>query len=183
MEEWGLEKKWLMINQDHQAELLGTGMRASKLKEAALERTSLDISRLPTVAPTPSTSSPLARSHTQIQVRRGENPKASKSSPSPTSGTPNGSFHKPSLYSINTNLSDTSQSTTNSSVKRSPTATRSPSPLIKPKLNVDHYFDTFSNDESSPEFYIKKFLDPNLRSVTTKIAASLEVSLRTRSIE
>lgn len=178
MEEWGMEKKWLMINQDHQAELLGSGMRASKLKEAALERASLDISRLPTAT----SSSPLVRSYTQ--ARRGEDLKPSKSasSPSPNS-TPAASIHKPSLYSINTNSSDTSQSTTNSSVRRSPTITRSPGSPVKPNLNVDHYFDKYSNDENSPEFFVKKFLDPNLRSVTTKIAASLEVSLRTRSIE
>jgi hypothetical protein len=47
----------------------------------------------------------------------------------------------------------------------------------------DVYFNAKAADQNSPEYYIQKFLDPNLRSVTPKIAESLEVSLRTRPIK
>ncbi|KAI9280811.1 hypothetical protein BY458DRAFT_531768 [Sporodiniella umbellata] len=40
-----------------------------------------------------------------------------------------------------------------------------------------------SKDQNTPEFFVQKFLGPGLNHITTSIAARLEVSLRTRSID
>lgn len=148
MKDWKIEKKWLMINQDRQAEMLASSTRLSP------ERMSMDVSRPLPSAPSPSSSSPLIRSFTQI--KRTESPKPQKSTSSP--------------LNTSNNHADTNLET---NVKSSPAIV----------VTNEHFFDTRNDDEYSPEFFIKKFLDPNLRSVTTSIAANLEVSLRTRSIE
>ncbi|RCH81886.1 hypothetical protein CU098_003762, partial [Rhizopus stolonifer] len=80
-----------------------------------------------------------------------------------------------------------STSTKSPTLKRSKSITMSPIKSSNSNSTsnrpTDHFFDMSANDQNSPEFFVKKFLDPNLRSVTTKIAASLEVSLRTRSMD
>lgn len=40
-----------------------------------------------------------------------------------------------------------------------------------------------SSDRNTPEYYIRKFMETDLRAVTPAIASHLEVSLRTRPIE
>ncbi|RCH79059.1 hypothetical protein CU098_005452, partial [Rhizopus stolonifer] len=107
MEKWGLEKKWLMINQEQQAELLVSGRKS--MEEELIQ-------------PQKSISTPIR--HKELKPI----PTVSHSTLSPTSPA------------------------------------KSPRP-------------------DTPEFFVRKFLDPNLRSVTTPIAARLEVSLRTRSID
>jgi hypothetical protein len=118
MKDWSIEKKWLMIHQDRQAEMSNTRLRTSNSEKPG--------------RPIPNASSPLIRSFTR------EEPRPSKSISSPVK-------------------------------------------LISPDMLTNRFFD--NDDEYSPEFFIKKFSDPNLRSVTPKIAANLEVCLRTRSIE
>lgn len=39
------------------------------------------------------------------------------------------------------------------------------------------------SDKNSPEFYIRKFMEADLRAVTPALANNLEVSLRTRPVE
>lgn len=194
MKDWEVEKKWLMINQDHQAELLASGIRHSRLHEAAAERASLDISRLPSTQINHSTSSPLSKSASRQPRPSIDGPAPTKSISSPVNKSTTPTSLKKSqsnaLRPINTNAS-TSVSNM-SPVKNSPTLNYSPtmsrsksmhaSPT-SPKGRNDHYYDTNTADQNSQEFFVRKFLDPNLRSVTPKIAASLEVSLRTRSIE
>lgn len=135
MEHWEKEKKWLMIHQDHQAELLASGVPQNQLEYAAHKRTSMEVDRLPmgnNLLLEKSTSTPI-------------HPLASSSS-----------IHKPPTKFIR--------------------KSRSIASLASPNKK-EH------EDLNSPEYFVRKFLDPNLRSVTPKIAASLEVSLRTRSIE
>ncbi|OBZ88766.1 Cytokinesis protein sepA, partial [Choanephora cucurbitarum] len=178
MQSWHIEKKWLMVNQDHQAEMLASGVSQSKLQQAASARTSMDISRLPANQPTSSRS----LSTRKVAFSRPESPKPVKSISSPVS--------QPSLPSINTTILQTgtiSLSPSSSTHSRSPTVKRSKSINVSPiksnsKRSTDSCLDVSAIDQNSPEFFIKKFLDPHLRSVTTKIAASLEVSLRTRPI-
>jgi hypothetical protein len=195
MEQWGVEKKWLMINQDHQAELLASGVKQSKLQRAAAERTSIDISRLPppSQAPTSSSSSSSLLKR-QFSVKNLIESKSIKSISSPVNTTPPPSnqftadtisINNNTLYNINTNLNDHSETSMSSSkLKRSPTVTSTNfSPIKANSATGNHFFDAYAVDQHSPEYFIRKFLDPNLRSVTPKIAASLEVCLRTRSIE
>jgi hypothetical protein len=191
MEQWGVEKKWLMINQDHQAELLASGVKQNKLQRVAAERTSIDISRLP---PSGSASSPLKR---QFSVKNLMDPKPIKSISSPVNTTPppthfttdTMNISNNTLYNINTNFSTSDTSTSSPKLNRSPTIDKPTSTLSPTQVNSaassnnHHFFDAYAVDRHSPEYFIRKFLDPNLRSVTPKIAASLEVCLRTRSIE
>ncbi|KAI7869247.1 hypothetical protein BDF14DRAFT_1951245 [Spinellus fusiger] len=44
-------------------------------------------------------------------------------------------------------------------------------------------FDTSQSDRNSPDYYIRKFMEPDLRGVTPSLVAHLEVSLRTRPID
>jgi hypothetical protein len=127
MDKWGTEKKWLMINQDHQAEMLASGA----------------IKKYPTVSPTQTKrkSVDLTRSPTTMSVRE----------PIPRKSTSSPGYFK-------------SQKSDN-------------------LAESDVHFNAKAADQNSPEYYIQKFLDPNLRSVTPKIAESLEVSLRTRPIK
>lgn len=181
MESWSVEKKWLMIHQDHQAELLASGFKQSKIQNAAAERASIDVSRLP---PTASKSNGPNNTYSPSSSLK------SQLGPAPTKSTSSTIKH------VNTNTKSTS--TTNNALNIIPATNKTPtSPKLmrsqsianlSPTVNKstgsnEHYFDTFAVDNNSPEFFLRKFLDPNLRSVTPKIAASLEVCLRTRSIE
>lgn len=142
MEKWGIEKKWLMINQELQAELLVSGGVPIK------GRGSMESKQ-----PLPSCSN---SSDEAVQ------PQKSISTPTTTR------LKQPTLHASQSTLTSTS-----------PGRSKSTSPRTK----KDHFFHAGTLDHHSPEFFIRKFLDPNLRSVTTPIAARLEVSLRTRSIE
>ncbi|KAG1277955.1 hypothetical protein G6F65_008197 [Rhizopus arrhizus] len=142
MEKWGIEKKWLMINQELQAELLVSGGLPIK------GRGSMESKQ-----PLPSCSN---SSDEAVQ------PQKSISTPTTTR------LKQPTLHASQSTLTSTS-----------PGRSKSTSPRTK----KDHFFHAGTLDHHSPEFFIRKFLDPNLRSVTTPIAARLEVSLRTRSID
>jgi hypothetical protein len=147
MDKWGLEKKWLMINQELQAELLISGVKPSKIKMMNTE------SKQP-----PSSRSSLDELQPQKSL-----------------STPTRSIEKPHAI-VTTQLSTSTSSSLTPSSPRTPTRIKS----ISPSHLRDHFFET---DQNSPEFFIRKFLDPNLRSVTVAIAARLEVALRTRSVE
>lgn len=45
------------------------------------------------------------------------------------------------------------------------------------------YEGTSASDKNSPEFYIRKFMEADLRAVTPALADNLAVSLRTRPLE
>lgn len=188
MENWEVEKKWLMINQDHQAELLASGIRHSRIEEAVAERASLDISRLPNSQVNYSVSNPFSKATSQQPNTDGFLPTKSISSPvhkSTTPATPN--ILRPINTNTTANASNISPIKNSPTQKYSPTINRSKSMHVTPtspsNSKNDHFYDTNAVDQYSQEFFVRKFLDPNLRSVTPKIAASLEVSLRTRSIE
>lgn len=188
MESWSVEKKWLMIHQDHQAELLASGTKQSKLTNAAVERASIDVSRLPqTASKSNSPNGPFSPSPSKSQL--GPAPAKSTSSPIKYVHT-NTNMHN--------TITATTTITTNNALNIIPVTNKTPtspklmrsqsianlSPTIKKTTSSnEHYFDVFTVDNNSPEFFLRKFLDPNLRSVTPKIAANLEVCLRTRSIE
>lgn len=143
MVHWEKEKKWLMIHQDHQAELLASGVPQNQLEHAANKRTSMEVDRLPNSAsPRQSPGGPLLEK--------------SASTPIHPLNHSISTVHKPHHI-----------------IRKS----RSIANLSTNKKIVEH------EEHNSPEFFVRKFLDPNLRSVTPKIAASLEVSLRTRSID
>lgn len=188
MEQWEVEKKWLMINQDHEAELLASGVKQNKLQRAAAERTNIDISRLP--PPTGSASSPLKR---QFSVKNLNDPKPIKVISSPVNTTSPSlpyQFSKDTmgitnstLHSINTNQKTTDISGSIPQLHSSPTSLSPINGNDGTGNSSHHFFDAHAVDQHSPEYFIRKFLDPNLRSVTPKIAESLEVCLRTRSIE
>lgn len=176
MEHWEKEKKWLMIHQDHQAELLASGVPQNQLEYAATKRASIEVDRLP--------NSYMADSSTITSL-------------SPTRQSPGGPLLEKStstpIHHVHITSANNSSSTVNSSNNKSvyPIHTvlrksRSIANLSSTKTknsNSDHSFEAHATDHNSPEYFVRKFLDPNLRSVTPKIAASLEVSLRTRSIE
>ncbi|KAG1085715.1 hypothetical protein G6F42_021279 [Rhizopus arrhizus] len=109
MKDWEVEKKWLMINQDHQAELLASGIRHSRLHEAAAERASLDISRLPSTQINRSTSSPLSKSASRQPRPSIDGPAPTKSISSPVNKSTTPTSLKKSqsnaLRPINTNAS------------------------------------------------------------------------------
>lgn len=182
MENWSVEKKWLMIHQDHQAEQMTSSSKKNKTQLAMTERTSLDMSRLPATN-SESTISPLSPTPSKYNY----GPVPMKSSSSPIKLVNNiSNISKPASIS-NSNSSITNNTPNKSST--SPTLKRTQSIVnlsnsVKKLTNInDHHFDTFAADNNTPEFFVKKFLDPNLRSVTPKIAANLEVCLRTRSIK
>ncbi|KAG1160361.1 hypothetical protein G6F37_004064 [Rhizopus arrhizus] len=147
MDKWGLEKKWLMINQELQAELLISGVKPSKIKMMNTE------SKQP-----PSSRSSLDELQPQKSL-----------------STPTRLIEKPHAI-ITTQLSTSTSSSLTPSSPRTPTRIKN----ISPAHLRNHFFET---DQNSPEFFIRKFLDPNLRSVTVAIAARLEVALRTRSVD
>lgn len=190
MENWEVEKKWLMINQDHQAELLASGIRNSKLEEAIAERAGLDVSRLSSSQVNLGVSSPLSKSTSQQLKPNTDGPLPTKSISSPVNRSTTPSISN-AFRPINTNT--TANNSSMSPVKTSPTQNYTPSinksksmhafPAVPSDSKNEHFYDTNAVDQYSQEFFVRKFLDPNLRSVTPKIAASLEVSLRTRSIE
>lgn len=206
MDHWGVEKKWLMIHQDHQAELLASGVKLDKLEDAIAERASLDISRLPPSTPQQLSSSPLSTNSRTLDRQNTYNRATSSSGPTPTKSTSSpikfGNNTSISPTTSNDHLTMTNTNNTNnddmaptyppinpklkrsrSIINLSPVKSKSTSTTTTNRNNNDHYFDTNATDHTSPEFFVRKFLDPNLRSVTPKIAAALEVSLRTRSIE
>lgn len=184
MESWSVEKKWLMIHQDHQAELLASGTKQSKFTNAAVERASIDVSRLPqTASKSNSPNGSFSPSPSKSQL----GPAPAKSTSSPIK-----------YVHTNSNMHNINTTPTNNALNISPVTNKTPtspklmrsqsianlSPTIKKTTSSnEHYFDVFTVDNNSPEFFLRKFLDPNLRSVTPKIAANLEVCLRTRSIE
>jgi hypothetical protein len=201
MEHWGVEKKWLMIHQDHQAELLASGVKYSKLQDAVAERASIDISRLPPPTQNTSASSPLSprsrlptRQNTYSSASSADGPTPTKSISSPTKFV---NTITTSPTNTSTISSDNNTTTNNDTAPSYPPIITTSSPKLKRSRSIvnlspvkpmstnshDHFFDTNATDHTSPEYFVRKFLDPNLRSVTPKIAASLEVSLRTRSIE
>jgi hypothetical protein len=138
MEDWTIEKKWLMIHQDHQAELLASGGGNSQPYKAA-HRKSMDVSRLSLDGSARFTGSP--------------------------------------------NLQKSSSSQRQSIQIQRTVPNFSPGDATELLDHVNNtYFDDSAADQNSPEYFLRKFLDPNLRSVTPKVAASLEVSLRTRPI-
>ncbi|KAI8989404.1 hypothetical protein BDB01DRAFT_848579 [Pilobolus umbonatus] len=150
MKHWSIEKKWLMIHQDHQAELLASGVSNNRLALDTIERVSNDQERSP--VPT------ISRSSSYVK------PQKSTSSP----------VH---IITNTDQIIDSKKSLPLSS----PIPTRSKS--TKKDTVSNTCFNITTTDHNTPEYYIKKFLDPNLRSVTPKVAESLEISLRTRPID
>ncbi|KAI8877777.1 actin-binding FH2 [Backusella circina FSU 941] len=148
MENWTVEKKWLMIHQDHQAEFLASG-GANTQRYKVAQRASMDLSRLSLDGSSRFAENPILQGSSSIHHQN-----------SPLVPTKLKSLQIPrKIYEL------------------------SPVDTIEPLAQVnDTFFDSFAADQNSPEYFVRKFLDPNLRSVTPKIAASLEVSLRTRPI-
>lgn len=174
MEHWEKEKKWLMIHQDHQAELLASGVSQGHIKEAIAERASLDMNRLPnTQLHDLSPISPLSPNRYQ-QSPPGPSPDIYTSSPVHTTPSNN---HSTATFSNNISTSNIMHPI--STTLRKSRSIANLSPVKAKNSNNDHS----SDDSNSPEYFVRKFLGPNLRAVTPKIAASLEVSLRTRPIE
>jgi hypothetical protein len=180
MEAWSIEKKWLMIHQDHQAERITTNLKPSKSLNVSTERTNIDTSRLP-VKSNGSPISPL--SPTPSRLNYGPSPIKSSSSPIQLVNNSNKTNKTTPIANNNPNIIHASnKSPTSPTLMRSQSTVLSASAKKSNNIN-DHHFDTLATENNTPEFFVRKFLDPNLRSVTPKIAASLEVCLRTRSIK
>ncbi|KAG2233169.1 hypothetical protein INT48_005007 [Thamnidium elegans] len=166
MEHWEKEKKWLMIHQDHQAELLASGVSQGHMQETIAERASLDMNRLPnTQLHDLNTISPLSPNRYQ-QSLPGPFPETSTSSPVHTTPSNN---HSTATFSNNISTSNIMHPI--STTLRKSRSIANLSPVKAKNSNNDHGLD----DSNSPEYFVRKFLSPNLRSVTPKIAESLEL--------
>lgn len=184
MEHWEKEKKWLMIHQDHQAELLASGVTQGHLQEAmAAGRASLDMNRLPHTQlfdVNKPTTSPLSPHNRYQQSPTGPTPETSTSSPTYHVHTTPFNNHSTATFSNNISSSHIMHPISTTLRKSRSIANLSP---VKSKSNNSNSDHNLIDDSNSPEFFVRKFLGPNLSTVTPKIAASLEVSLRTRPIE
>ncbi|KAI8096734.1 formin homology 2 domain-containing protein [Halteromyces radiatus] len=150
---WDTTKKWLMINQDRQAEILASGTSASAagsddkdpppliniLAEKAGEMWSATVDA----------GSRAVEKHSQRQTIYHHHQHTSR----PLSGDP----------ISGTNLSPSSSTTSANTASNDP--------------------NSLSSDRNTPEYYIRKFMEADLRAVTPAIASHLEVSLRTRPID
>jgi hypothetical protein len=156
---WDATKKWLMINQDRQAEILASGTSSGSggaedpppliniLAEKAGEMWSATVDA----------GSRAVEKHSQRQTMYQNHLHSSR----PLSGE----------VVPGTSLSSSSagSSTTTNTAATAATATLDANAL--------------SSDRNTPEYYIRKFMEADLRAVTPAIASHLEVSLRTRPIE
>lgn len=145
MRNWDINKKWLMVNQDRQAEILAS---STSLYDSSETGTTKDLKGARTVHPivvTPSSSTNTMRT-------------TNRSSTTSSSGSSGSNSTRSSL-----GLATTS---------------------IPPPISTTAIVDNLpAGDRNSPEYFIRKFMEPNLRAVTPTVAANLEVSLRTRPIE
>lgn len=150
---WDAEKKWLMLNQDRQAEQLASG------RKTALDDSDPD-------APPPlinilaekagemwsATRDAGARRFEKHQQQRQANP------------------HRLSAFTGTVSPSTSTNTTTS-------TATAAQQMAVLQQENQA------LPDRYSPEFFIRKFMEADLRAVTPSLAGHLEVNLRTRPIE
>jgi hypothetical protein len=132
---WDSEKKWLMIMQDHQAEMLAAGAKSQQGD---------DKSQQP--APLVNILKEKAGEMLTATIDAGQRAVERHSGPIPQG-----------QYSA-----------------QQPTASAQP-PV--------QYYDNSIADRNSPEFFIRKFMEKDLRAVSPSIAGHLEVSLRTRPLE
>jgi hypothetical protein len=128
---WDSEKKWLMIMQDHQAEMLAAGVKSQQGHE---DKTG--------AAP------PLVNI---LKEKAGE---------------------------MLTATIDAGQR----AVERHTGVVTPPLPSTPAQVPTQ-YYDNSVADRNSPEYFIRKFMEKDLRAVTPSIAGHLEVSLRTRPLE
>lgn len=150
MRNWDINKKWLMVNQDRQAEILAS---STSLYDSSENAATKDLKGARTAHPivvTPSSSTNTMRA-------------TNRSSTTSSSGSSGSNSTRSSL-----GLAATTASTTTTTIPAAISTT------------VDHLP---AGDRNSPEYFIRKFMEPSLRAVTPAVAANLEVSLRTRPIE
>lgn len=133
---WDAEKKWLMIMQDHQAEMLAAGAKSQQGD---------DKSQQP--APLVNILKEKAGEMLTATIDAGQRAVERHSGPIP----PGGQY----------------------SAQQQTASTQAPA----------QYYDTSVADRNSPEYFIRKFMEKDLRAVTPSIAGHLEVSLRTRPLE
>jgi hypothetical protein len=81
------------------------------------------------------------------------------------------------LAPVGRRVSEAIQPTTSSSTNTSTSST-----TAVPSTSVA-YDGASASDKNSPEFYIRKFMEADLRAVTPALADNLAVSLRTRPLE
>jgi hypothetical protein len=130
---WDSEKKWLMITQDHQAEMLAAGVKSQQTTD---DKTA--------AAP------PLVNI---LKEKAGEM------------------------------LTATIDAGQRAVERHTGVAPVTPPPPTTPPQAPPQYYDNSVADRNSPEFFIRKFMEKDLRAVTPSIAGHLEVSLRTRPLE
>lgn len=131
---WDSEKKWLMIQQDHQAEMLASGVKSQQ----------------PSEDKNPATAAPLVNI---LKEKAGEM------------------------------LTATIDAGQRAVERHTGTGALTPPLPATPAHTPAQYYDSSVADRNTPEFFIRKFMEKDLRAVTPSIAGHLEVSLRTRPLE
>jgi hypothetical protein len=133
---WDSEKKWLMIQQDHQAEMLAAGVKSQQPLEE----------KVPPAAPLVNI----------LKEKAGE---------------------------MLTATIDAGQRAVERHTGSSTSGALTPPLPTAPAHTPGQYYDSSVADRNTPEFFIRKFMEKDLRAVTPSIAGHLEVSLRTRPLE
>ncbi|CAO3592005.1 unnamed protein product [Absidia cylindrospora] len=170
---WPLEKKWLMVNQDTQAEILAAShLQSSSTTPSAAnhdpQQQSFFISILADKAGKVRSTLDKSTSMNGIsgsrQLHQQQQQQQLKYIPSIQQTLSSNT----SKSGGNVSLSPSNSSTTAGSLGSGSAGSL---PLIQEL-----------EDHNSPEFFIRKFMESNLRAVTVADASRLEVSLRTRPI-
>ncbi|ORX46807.1 actin-binding FH2 [Hesseltinella vesiculosa] len=155
MRAWAAEKKWLMVQQDSQAEYLAAHNNhadpPNPMRSVLAEKADKVWSTLHAPHPTSNNNNKGSHAHSSSTNRL------------------------PSVLSSSTILTAPSISPSSSSATMTSLGSSSVSTPYHPaQQDID--------DTSAPEYFIRKFMESNLRAVTLSEVAKLEVCLRTRPI-